>query len=129
MGRKRKVGPPRGRAGGRKSILPSYGGKRKNHSLYCTAYEYELAKLLVWLIRAQKTLPAAKQAAFIASYLPRQYAPDNAMHALRLVDLDTMLWNVVDHSFPPIQTAIENLVKTGRVFGDSSPMHKSPTDA
>ena len=127
MGRKRKVGPPRGRAGGRKSCLLNFGAERKNHSLYCTPYEYDMAKLLIWLIRAKTMFPTAKQAAFIASYLPTRYAPDNAMHALRLVDLDTMLWNMVDHSFPPIRSSFENLVKTGNIWGDP-PAPKSSTD-
>lgn len=127
MGRKRKTGPPRGRAGGRKSVVPSNGGERKNHTLYCTAGEYKMARLLIWLTRVRQLPPVAREA-FLKAYLPTRYRGDDEIQELRLVDIDTILWAIdFRKSVPPINEGIENLLKTGNVQGDIT--HKNSTDA
>lgn len=127
MGRKRKVGPPRGRAGGRKSVVPSKGCERKRRTLYCTAGEYKMARLLVWLTRVRQLPPAAREA-LLKAYLPTRYRGDDEIHEIRLVDLDAILWTIdFQKSVPPINEGIENLLKTGNVRGDIA--HENSTDA
>ncbi len=66
MGRKKKVGLPRGRSGGRRAI--GNGEGRKRRTLYCTESEFEQAKALIWYLRAFKDLPNNLLHSFLMIY-------------------------------------------------------------
>ncbi len=137
MGRKRKVGKPRGRNGGRKPIESTE--VRKSRSIYCSDFEYRIIKMLLALHRGILILdkmPPVKKV-FLETYtgesFPIEGDPSSLIptefERLTVFDLEYAFWRSKDRSgIPEITIGLENLYKTGNLHGHPMPENPSEID-
>lgn len=144
MGRKRKVGKPRGRNGGRKPIVPDQQ-ERKSRSIYCSESEYELAKTLIALKRGFVALRPQTELCkiFLEAYTGRHLTLEDMdsirgltpgfpsiFQNLRILDVERACFWAKDSMVrvPEIARGTENLLKTGNLHGHPMPENPSELD-
>ncbi len=137
MGRKRKVGKPRGRNGGRKPIESTE--VRKSRSIYCSDFEYSIIKMLLAFHRGILILdkiPPVKKV-FLETYtgesFPIESDPSGLIptefERLTVFDLEYAFGRSTDRSdIPEITIGLENLFKTGNLHGHPMPENPSEID-